>query len=193
MSGVIEILLEEVAKNRAEGEQLEAFKVIVEILSLEPDNLPAQIAWTGLFDCLSELATPEVFADWTRQLGGSAPGCVLHGLLHDSSTCSAPDEALADYAKAIRLNRDCLLAYYYRGNYSFSCNRFKRAVNDFTRCLEIAPQFLQALYDRSEAYGAMEDYQAAIADLIAYNQGMGGNQLWVSLQIAEYLSQMDEK
>lgn len=192
MTDVIEFLLGEAAKNRTGDDLLEAFTVIVEILSLDPVNLPAQLEWIGLFDGLAVETMPEVSAAWARQLAGTAPGWVLQGLLEGSSTDAAHDRTLEDYVEAIRLDPDSLLASYYRGNYYFSYDQFSEAANDFTRCLEIAPDFLQALYDRADVYGAMEDYEAAIEDLLEYQRRTGGNQLWVGLQIVEYLSRMDE-
>ncbi len=76
------------------------------------------------------------------------------------------DRALADYNEAIRRDPEEPLAYFDRGVLLATRKRsYVRAIADFTRALEIAPNSIEALVHRGDAYGQMGDFARALADL----------------------------
>ena len=91
------------------------------------------------------------------------------------------DRALTEYNEAIRLRPRYAEAYYYRGmrinnigyfkladaDYnldSSSIDYFDRAIADYTRAIQINPNYLDAYFARAESYSNKEDYDLAIAD-----------------------------
>ena len=55
--------------------------------------------------------------------------------------------------------------HYLNGLISFSQNKFFKSVSEFSKIIKINPNDAKALYNRSIAYGKLEDYDDAIADL----------------------------
>ena len=55
--------------------------------------------------------------------------------------------------------------HYLNGLISFSQNKFFKSVSEFSKIIKINPKDPKALYNRSIAYGKLEDYDDAIADL----------------------------
>jgi tetratricopeptide (TPR) repeat protein len=74
------------------------------------------------------------------------------------------EQAIADYAEAIRINPDYARAYFNRG-YTYSWLRnFEQAIADYTEAIHIGPEYAGAYTNRGVAYIGLGDYEQAIAD-----------------------------
>jgi len=77
------------------------------------------------------------------------------------------DEAIADLDRAIELNPQDPIGYYYRAYYYPIGNqpgKYEKAIIDYGRAIEIAPKFVGAYFNRARAKRALEQYTAAIED-----------------------------
>ena len=76
------------------------------------------------------------------------------------------DKAMADYTTAIRLNPKNQLAYLGRGTLLATRERsYLRAIDDFTRTLQIEPANVTALTARGDAWSQLGEFGPALADL----------------------------
>ena len=117
---------------------------------------------------------------------GTAEGLVIRGLLSGLSTAD-PTLPADFFSEAIELDPTCSPAYYYRGLEYFSAQQYPAAIRDFTRCMDLDVLNIECLISRSEAYAGLENYQAAIQDLIEFGRRRGKMDPWIQLQIAEYM------
>lgn len=74
------------------------------------------------------------------------------------------DRALADYGKAIDLDRNDADAYLNRGIAFLSKSDVDRAVADFSKAIELKPKYAAAYFNRGNAYMAKSDVDRALAD-----------------------------
>lgn len=75
------------------------------------------------------------------------------------------DNALADYAQAIRANPGFADAYNNRGNLYFRLGKDQQALKDYNRALSIKEKNHRALGNRGAIYYRMGEYQKALEDL----------------------------
>jgi tetratricopeptide (TPR) repeat protein len=74
------------------------------------------------------------------------------------------DQALADYAAALALDRENPLIAYNRGNLYFDTQQYELAIADFTTALQLDPKFALAYYNRALALERLGDTSAAAID-----------------------------
>jgi tetratricopeptide (TPR) repeat protein len=75
-----------------------------------------------------------------------------------------PQNALADYGRAIGLAPNFQRAYFNRGICFLERHEYRRAVTDFTRCIQIMPTDLSAHGPRAYAYAKQGEGARAVAD-----------------------------
>ena len=73
-------------------------------------------------------------------------------------------EALAEYDKAIDLNKYLAEVYFNRGITYRALGKAAQGIPDLTRVIELDPGFYKAYYDRGNAYYIKKDYDLAIRD-----------------------------
>ena len=73
------------------------------------------------------------------------------------------DEAIADFTRALDLEKSYRIAYY-RGVVYAVLKRYAEAIDDFTRSLEINPFQAFCLFRRGQAYYHIGDYPQALSD-----------------------------
>jgi tetratricopeptide (TPR) repeat protein len=90
------------------------------------------------------------------------------------------DEAIAEFDKALAINRNLAEAYFYRGTaYSYKGN-YDRAIADYDQAIRLNPNYAEAYGNRGIAYSDKGNYDRAIAnyeqvirlnpnDALAYN------------------------
>lgn len=79
--------------------------------------------------------------------------------------CDDPDEAIADFTRAIEINPHYVDAYNWRGmTYESDKSGYDSAIADFTRAIEIDPQYVNAYINRGTVYDSKGEYDKAIAD-----------------------------
>ena len=74
------------------------------------------------------------------------------------------DSAIADYDKAIALDRDFHEAYNNRGNAYRDKEDFYRAINEYNRAIELAPEYPYPYNGRGDIYKNREEFDEAIKD-----------------------------
>jgi tetratricopeptide (TPR) repeat protein len=74
-------------------------------------------------------------------------------------------EARGTCRKLMRNFPDFKFGHYVNGLVLFSEMDYGRCIDEFTRALEVNPTHFNALYNRSLAFGMLEDYLLAIGDL----------------------------
>jgi tetratricopeptide (TPR) repeat protein len=74
------------------------------------------------------------------------------------------DHAIADYDKAIALERHLAPAYFNRGNAYYSKGKLDHAITDFHKAIAFHPNYAPAYYNRGRAYEKKGDKEQAIAD-----------------------------
>ena len=79
------------------------------------------------------------------------------------------DGPVADYSRAIRLNRRFALAYNNRGNAFAEKGEYDRAIVDFTRALRLDPKLALAYYNRSSTFSKKGEHERGLAD---YNRAL---------------------
>jgi tetratricopeptide (TPR) repeat protein/S1-C subfamily serine protease len=72
--------------------------------------------------------------------------------------------ALADYSKAIELNRNYANAYYNRGVLYKDQQKYELALADFSKAIEINRNFAEAYINRGNLYKDQQKYELALAD-----------------------------
>jgi tetratricopeptide (TPR) repeat protein len=75
-----------------------------------------------------------------------------------------PDEAVADFTKAVTLNPEYAPAYNNRGNVFLEMNRAEDAYKDFDRAVSLAPDFGVAYSNRANANQRLNKLEAAEKD-----------------------------
>jgi tetratricopeptide (TPR) repeat protein len=74
------------------------------------------------------------------------------------------DGAIAEFDKALAINKDLADAYFNRGNAYSRKGDYDRAIADFTGAIRIDPNKIEAYNNRGIAYARKGDYDRAIAD-----------------------------
>ena len=74
------------------------------------------------------------------------------------------DHAIADYDKAIALDRHLAPAYFNRGNAYYSKGKVDHAISDFHKAIAFDPNYAPAYNNRGRAYEKKGDKEQAIAD-----------------------------
>lgn len=75
------------------------------------------------------------------------------------------DEALAQYDVIIAKNKDCENCYYNRGAIYLELKKdVKKAVGEFSKAIEINPNYVEAYFARGYAYSKLKDKESAKAD-----------------------------
>jgi len=74
------------------------------------------------------------------------------------------EEAIADFAEALKLNPKSYKAVYYKGIVYSVLRRYPQALEAFNSSLEINPYQPYCLFRRAQAYFHLEDYPSALAD-----------------------------
>jgi putative GTP pyrophosphokinase len=74
------------------------------------------------------------------------------------------EEAIADFAKALELDRNSYKAAYYQGVVYAVLRQYHEAINAFNISLNLHPFQHYCLYRRGQAYYHLEDYPQALAD-----------------------------
>jgi putative GTP pyrophosphokinase len=74
------------------------------------------------------------------------------------------EEAIADFAKALELDRNSYKAAYYQGVVYAVLRQYPEAINAFNISLNLHPFQHYCLYRRGQAYYHLEDYPHALAD-----------------------------
>ncbi|MGK7939946.1 MAG: tetratricopeptide repeat protein [Crocosphaera sp.] len=72
------------------------------------------------------------------------------------------------YDNAITLNRHHKEAYYNQGNFYLESDEWEKAIESYTKTLQIDPEYLRAVNNRAAAYQKLEDYSNAIKDYDQY-------------------------
>ena len=75
-----------------------------------------------------------------------------------------PEDAMAAYDEAIRLNPQLAEAYNNRGNAKDDLGRHEDAIADYNQAIRLNPQLAEAYNNRGNAKIALGQYEAAIAD-----------------------------
>jgi tetratricopeptide (TPR) repeat protein len=75
------------------------------------------------------------------------------------------DGAIAEFDKALAINKDLAEAYYFRGYAYDNKGDYDRAIADYTEAIRIDPNYYNAYNNRGTAYNRKGDYDRAIADL----------------------------
>lgn len=76
-----------------------------------------------------------------------------------------PDNVIADYTEALRLNPSFPDALIRRGQEYLRKNSYERALNDFSALIRLDPSNAKAFFLRSTVHMAMGQYEAAIREL----------------------------
>jgi len=72
--------------------------------------------------------------------------------------------ALADYTKAINLNKQLLLAYIHRGNVCYELDYLDHAKTDYSRAIELDPTNTLAYCNRGNIHTQQQHYDQALQD-----------------------------
>lgn len=75
-----------------------------------------------------------------------------------------PEQALADFDRAIELGYDAAHAYTSRGLFHAEVGNFDKAIADYSTALEKDPEEISPLINRAAVHMARKDYSAAIDD-----------------------------
>jgi tetratricopeptide (TPR) repeat protein len=75
------------------------------------------------------------------------------------------DEAIAEFDKALAINKDLAEAYYYRGSAYIYKGDFDKAITDNDQAIRLNPNYVEAYSNRGFAYAKKGDNDRAIADL----------------------------
>lgn len=86
------------------------------------------------------------------------------------------EDAIADYAEAIRLSPDNAQAYMGRGNAKYALEQYTEALADYEEALKYDPDYVYALNGRGNVKFARKDFEGAIRD---YNQAIQANPQFV--------------
>ena len=74
------------------------------------------------------------------------------------------DEALADYAAAIRIDPRFALAYNNRGSMHLEQKRYDKALEDYHAAIRIDPRYALAYMGRGKVHFRRKHYRLALAD-----------------------------
>jgi tetratricopeptide (TPR) repeat protein len=85
--------------------------------------------------------------------------------LNRGNASNDPDEAIAEYTRAIELNPNYVEAYNERG-FAYECDKrtYGQAIADFTKAIQLDPNYTSAYINRSAVYDSIGEYDKAIAD-----------------------------
>ena len=74
------------------------------------------------------------------------------------------DRAIYDYGEAIKLDPECMAAFYNRGNTYAKKGDLDRAISDFNEAIDLDFKNAAAFYNRGNAYQEKGDFDHAISD-----------------------------
>jgi tetratricopeptide (TPR) repeat protein len=76
------------------------------------------------------------------------------------------EQALIYLKRAIKLQPDNCMAYYNCGYiYNYKQRAYHLAIQNYTKVIELSPQYIQAYIDRSTCYESLGEYKRAMADI----------------------------
>lgn len=82
-------------------------------------------------------------------------------------------KAYTYYKKAIELDNDYMFLFFYRGKKYMQMNNLIEAINDFTKLIELAPEFSSTtFYYRGICYKSNKQYEEAINDFTQAIKGI---------------------
>ena len=116
-------------------------------------------------ECTEQVNAPSIFSDM------KAIAYVNRGVAYANK--GFPEQAVADYNKAIDIDPTYAFAYNNRGIVSLQQSLHERAIDDFTKAISLKPDFTFAYYNRAFAYKKEGRFSDAIKDLdniISLNQ-----------------------
>ena len=121
-----------------------------------------------------------------RRAGGQAGRSARHRCHHEAGRGSQADrkldEALALYAKAIRLQPSLIEAHWYVGVINYDQDRYEPARNAFRRVTELSPEKGEAWTLKGLCEFQLKNYESALTDLVNGRRfGFGGNPEIVSV------------
>ena len=93
--------------------------------------------------------------------------------------------ALADYNKAIELNRNYADAYNNRGNLYYLQQKYDLALADYNKAIDINPNYANAYNNRGNLYYDQQKYDLALAD---YNKAIELNRNFANAYLGRGLS-----
>jgi tetratricopeptide (TPR) repeat protein len=106
------------------------------------------------------------------------------------------DEALALYAKAVRLQPSLTEAHWYLGVLNYDLDRYEPARNAFRRVIELSPEKGEAWTLKGLCEFQLKNYESALTDLVSGRRfGFGGNPEIVSVaryHLAVLLTRFEE-
>jgi tetratricopeptide (TPR) repeat protein len=76
-----------------------------------------------------------------------------------------PDQAIADFTEAIKLNPRDPDSYVFRADAWYWKNDYRRAIEDYTEALRLVPGYTLAYLNRGQVYIEIKDYNRADEDL----------------------------
>lgn len=75
-----------------------------------------------------------------------------------------PDDAVAEYTSAIVLDAECFEGYFHRARAYVELRRYKEAIDDLSRLLDVNPAAIATRYLRGKAFEATDNFAGAAAD-----------------------------
>jgi tetratricopeptide (TPR) repeat protein len=92
---------------------------------------------------------------------------VLDGVSHLNT--NKPEEALADFTRAIEIDQTRADGWAGRGNVWQAMGQYEASLQDYDKAIEIDPNLANAYINRGSVYSHMGEYEKAIAD---YERGL---------------------
>ncbi len=129
---------------RIAGQREEAIKECERALQLQPDLTEAHLNLAALTLGLDN-ASAETHLRAAQQLSPSAPE-IRYQLANLLQTTDRPDEALVQYAEALRLRPDYPEAHNNLGNLLGRLGRSAEAIAEFTEAIRLKPDYSDAYY-----------------------------------------------
>lgn len=167
-------LIQQAQRHLHSDDYLEALECLNETLAIDPNNLRARVCRAEIFEQLldfeSSIAELKgiIAMDETSPEADYAKGHLSNNLKKGPG-CSAEDF----YSRAIEKDAEFKQAYLYRGVQRFHAERYEEAIQDFTKAIDLDPNYLEAIYERSESYAAAGRIMDAVQDLMLYKKGVG--------------------
>ena len=87
-----------------------------------------------------------------------------HNRAHSLKANAELDAAIADFSKAVSLNKKYASAYRGRGNTFYAKGEYEKALEDFNEAIRLAPKRSITYYDRGYAFFSLNKTDEAIAD-----------------------------
>jgi len=87
---------------------------------------------------------------------------ILDGVSHLNT--GKPEEALADFNRAVKINPELADGYLGRANTLNTMGKYNKSLEDYDRAIAIKPDLANAYVNRGIAYSHLGKFQKAIAD-----------------------------